>query len=211
MACEKLGIDRCRIVGLRYRLVDNDEISASLALKLDPAIAREFGKTGIATVMGAEGMVVDSEISGVDVTPTIAEADRRITQLQQELAQSEAKLRQAGLKADERADLEAQIAALRQDLRGSAETKADARKSLATTPMEFTYASGNLVPGFDGSSPLRDAIRTAWDSLVTMLGIIIIAIATVLPWAALGGLGYLAFRAARRRWPLSTPVDSPVV
>ena len=42
--CEKLGIARCRITGMRYGLVNEQDVSASLELKLDPAIARQFGK-----------------------------------------------------------------------------------------------------------------------------------------------------------------------
>jgi hypothetical protein len=39
-ACEKLGVNRCRITGLRYRLVSEREIEAMLSFKLDPSIAR---------------------------------------------------------------------------------------------------------------------------------------------------------------------------
>ena len=42
--CEKLGITRCRITGMRYSLVNERDVSASLEVKLDPAIARNFGK-----------------------------------------------------------------------------------------------------------------------------------------------------------------------
>src|SRR5688572_33423589 len=44
--CEKLGITRCRITGMRYSLVNERDVSASLELKLDPAIARHCGKDG---------------------------------------------------------------------------------------------------------------------------------------------------------------------
>ena len=43
-ACEKRGIARCRITGMTYRLIGNRDIEATLAFKLDPTIAREFGK-----------------------------------------------------------------------------------------------------------------------------------------------------------------------
>src|SRR5688572_20112414 len=44
--CAKLGITRCRITGMRYSLVNERDVSASLELKLDPAIARHCGKDG---------------------------------------------------------------------------------------------------------------------------------------------------------------------
>src|SRR3954454_15786006 len=43
-ACEKLGLTKCRITGMRYRLVNQKDVQAMLALRLDPGIAREFGK-----------------------------------------------------------------------------------------------------------------------------------------------------------------------
>jgi hypothetical protein len=34
-ACEKLGLDRCRITGMRYRLLGEEDVEAMLAFKLD--------------------------------------------------------------------------------------------------------------------------------------------------------------------------------
>ncbi|MDB5676441.1 MAG: hypothetical protein JWM65_3423, partial [Sphingomonas bacterium] len=34
--CEKLGIARCRITGMKYRLLGENRVEAQLALKLDP-------------------------------------------------------------------------------------------------------------------------------------------------------------------------------
>src|SRR5690349_6703198 len=55
-ACEKLGIDKCRITAMRYRLVDQKDVEAMLALRLDPKIARQFGKDATGTVEKADGM-----------------------------------------------------------------------------------------------------------------------------------------------------------
>src|SRR3954452_3049425 len=75
-ACEKLGLDKCRITGMRYRLVDQKDIEASLSLRLDPKLAREFGKSATDTVKNAEGMLVDQEITGEDVGGQIKAGDR---------------------------------------------------------------------------------------------------------------------------------------
>ena len=42
-----LGVARCRITGMRYRVVNENDIEAMLAFKLDPAIARRFGQQGV--------------------------------------------------------------------------------------------------------------------------------------------------------------------
>jgi hypothetical protein len=196
--CEKLGLDRCRITGMRYQLVNNDTVSAMLAFKLDPAIARAFGKQGIAAVANAEGMLVDSEISGVDAGADITASNRASAGLRDELAKVEAQLAQPKLAASERAELQAQAAGLRSQIRGQSETRTSARESIATTPMVFSYGSGNLIPGFDGASPIREAIGTAASSFMTMASFLIIAIGALLPWALLGVLGMWIYRQVRR-------------
>src|SRR3546814_14491299 len=49
-ACETLGTARCRITGMTYRLVRENEVEARLEFKLDPAIARKFGRDALASV-----------------------------------------------------------------------------------------------------------------------------------------------------------------
>jgi hypothetical protein len=197
-ACEKLGLDRCRITGMRYRLVSNDEVSAMLAFKLDPTLAREFGKQGIAAVTKAEGMLVDSEITGTDAGAVIEGANRQSAGLRDELAKVEEQLKRPGLSAGERTELTAQAASLREQIRGASATRTEARESLATTPMVFDYGSGDVIPGFDGASPIREAFRTAISSFTTMLGFAIIAIGALLPWGLLGALVWWAYRRLRK-------------
>lgn len=191
--CEKLGINRCRITGLRYQLVDEDEVSAMLAFKLDPAVARQFGKDGIASVVAAEGMVVDSEISGVDAGSDIKAADKTIAQYQDDLNRIEAQLKQS-LSNEERVRLTDEAATLRAEIRSTSDGRAASKESLATTPMVFNYGSGRVIPGFDGASPLSDAAKTAISSFLTMLGFILIATGALLPWLGLGALCWWLWR-----------------
>lgn len=198
--CEKLGVARCRITGLRYRLRDKDDVEAFLALKLAPDIARAFGKDAIAAVQRAEGMVVDTEISGEDAGADIASAERDSGRLRDEIARIEARLAKSGLSGSERGELTAQAETLREQLRALAATKSEAREKLANTPMTLTYGSGDVIPGFDGATPLRDAARQAWASFVSMIGIILVIVAALAPWATLGALAWAIGLPLRRRW-----------
>jgi hypothetical protein len=200
-ACEKLGLDRCRITGMRYRLINNDEIDAMLAFKLDPAIAREFGKQGIAAVGRAEGMLIDSEITGVDAGAVITETNRATAALRGQLTAVETRMKQPALSVGERRDLFEQAASLREQLRSAASVGSSARASLATTPMVFDYGSGNVIPGFNGQSPLRDAFATAVASFMAMVSFLLIAFGLLLPWALVAAAGYALFRLIKRRWP----------
>jgi hypothetical protein len=95
--CEKLGVARCRITGMRYSLVNERDVSASLEMKLDPAIARAFGKNATKVVTDSEGMLVDQQISGVDAGYSIERANRGRAQLQDELDRVNRELSRSGL------------------------------------------------------------------------------------------------------------------
>lgn len=204
-ACEKLGLARCRITGLRYRLVGED-IEAMLAFKLDPAIAREFGKQGIDAVTRAEGMLVDAEISGEDVGGKIAVARREEGSLEEELKRVEGELARAGLRGSERAELQVQAQELRDRIRASQSVRRDHQESLATTPMTFNYGSGDLAPGFGGRPSFAKALEDAVDNFLAGLAWIFIALVTLLPWVALLGLLAWGGRTLARRFNLRTTV-----
>ncbi len=184
-ACEKLGLDRCRITGMRYRLLGEDDVEAMLAFKLDPAIARQFGKSGIESVARAEGMLVDSEISGHDAGTDIERATRNQASLEDDLRRIEEQLARAGLRSAERAELQIQAERIRESIRASRATREERRESLAKTPMVFQYGSGNVAPGFDNRSPLKTALEEAGDNLVSGFATLLVILITLLPWAIL--------------------------
>jgi len=199
--CEKLGITRCRITGMRYSLVNERDVSASLELKLDPAIAREFGKAATKVVTEAEGMLVDQQISGIDAGSSIERANRGRAELQDELDRVNRELSRPGLSNVVRDRLLSEAASLRSQIAALGEQKKADEESLATTPMAFYYGSGAAIPGFDEPAPLKEAFGRAAYNFLSAIGFLIVAIATLLPWFLLAALFYWAYRRARVRWP----------
>jgi len=204
-ACEKLGIARCRITGMRYRLVNQKDVQAMLALRLDPSAARAFGKQATEVVDKSEGMLVDQEITGEDVASKISGANRSEAQLREELAKIEAELahpvavvRNAPPPVDRQSLLD-RADELRRQLRSLDEGRNSDREALAGTPMVFNYGSGSVVPGFDVRSPVRDALQRSADNFVGGFAAILVILITLLPWLLLGGLGVWIYRAVRRR------------
>ena len=65
--CERYGVARCRITGMTYRAANVEDVEAMLSLRLDPAIAGQFGRESVQAVLNADGALTDSEISGTDV------------------------------------------------------------------------------------------------------------------------------------------------
>ena len=208
-ACERLGIDKCRITGMRYRLVDQKDIEAMLALRLDPKLARQFGKDATGVVQKSDGMLVDQEITGEDVGSRIAAAGKSEAELREELARIEAELSRkvpmirgnvAPQAAVDRQSLLDRAEEIRRQLRDLGERKDSDKEALAGTPMVFNYGSGSVVPGFDVRSPLRDALQTSGDNLIGGFAAILVIVLTLLPWLLVATLAVWLFRRARRRW-----------
>jgi hypothetical protein len=215
-ACETLGLSRCRITGMRYQLIDEDEVNASLAFKLDPSIARKFGKDAISSVEKAKGILVDSEISGIDVGSQITASQRRSSDLQAELNRIEARLKAGGMGDRERTELQEQAQRMRDQLDGERDTRRVGEESLATTPMEFSYSGGEGIPGFGSGNPFAGAWETAIASFVTMASFLLLLIGGGLPWVLLvvGLIWLLRSKlglGVRRWWGSNTPLnDKPV-
>lgn len=199
-ACEQLGLDRCRITGMRYRLVNQTDIQAMLALRLDPAIARGFGKQATEIVTKAEGMLVDQEITGEDVGTQIKAATANEARLRADLAKIEAEL--AGMRANDprRGELVTRAEEIRTQIRNLGQTRDADEEALAGTPMVFNYGSGSVVPGFDVRSPIRDAIEDAGNNFVEGFAAIFVLLITLIPWALLLAIVVWIVNWSRRRW-----------
>lgn len=172
-ACEKLGIAHCRITGMRYQLVGENDIRAMLAFRLDPALARAFGKTGIAAIEAAEGRLVDAEITSTDAGAAIRSLESGKASAGDELSRIDAQLARKDLPAGEHAELQRQRGDVTASITQTAASANEQRDSLASTPMTFDYQSGDAVRGFDPSAPLRSALDTAIASAQTTLAILL--------------------------------------
>ena len=203
--CERLTAARCRITGLLYRVAGEHDIEAMLALKLDPALARHFGRRGVDAVVRAEGMLTESEISGTDVDASIRAAGRGLAELEAELARLDARLAR-NLAAEERARLDYDAQQLRVQIRSLRDSREAQQESLATTPMMFRYGSGDLVPGFAERPTLGQTARRAGDTFVAAATMLLIVLITLLPWLAALALVWLAFRVVWRRLPAPAAV-----
>jgi hypothetical protein len=190
--CERLTIARCRITGMYYRVNNAHDVEANLAFRLDPAIARQFGRDGVRIVVGADGMLSESEINGTDLGPQIHQANRSLAELQADLQRIEGQLRAPNLDPDEKARLDEQAQQLREQIRAAGAQRDEAQASLATTPMVFRYTSGEPTLG----QSLQDSGDSFLDSAVILLRMLI----ALLPWAIAAGLIWAIVRYVRRRW-----------
>ena len=197
--CEALTVARCRITGMHYQVLGPEDIRARLELKLDPGIARAFGRQATEAVLQAEGQLTENEISGVDAGGQIRQAGIDVARLQADLTRIQQRL--AGRIGDEeRAELQAQAEQLREQIRALGDQRQASQESLATTPMVFNYGSGDLVPGYKPPESLGEALGKAWTDFKHGGTAVLAALIRVAPWLLtlllIGALGLYV----RRRW-----------
>jgi hypothetical protein len=196
-ACERLGIARCRITGLRYSVSKQGDVDASLSVKIAAPIARGFGREGVKRAENMGATLTGTDISGTDVATAAAATDVQRSDLASDRARVARDLSRPDLSPRERTELLQQQAALAEPTRAAAAGAAAQRDSLANTPMTFAYRTGR-------GTGLMDRLRDAGDTALGSIGLTVTALLWVV--AALGpplvviALLFLLWRRWGQRW-----------
>ena len=195
-ACEQLGVHRCRITGMQYRVGDGRAIEAMLAVKLQPDIARRFGRAASEVVARAEGMLVESDIGGSDADTAIRSSTRDIAAMREELRRIEQRL-SAGQSESARDPLIFEARQLRRSIAAAEAGREDQQESLVTTPMVFGYA-GTAPPVAERAPSIADAADRAFSAFAHAASIVAILLVTLLPWALVALLAWLVTKMVMR-------------
>ena len=196
--CERYTASRCRISGMSYRAHNEDDVEAVLALRLDPAIAGQFGRESVAAVINAEGTLTDSEISGTDVGSEIESSGRSLAELTARLEQLEARIRAAAPR--DKGQLEYEAEALRQQIRDLRGRRDGQQRQLATTPVLLRYGSGDLAPGPAPAPSLSEALGETGEDFAYSATMLLVILVRLLPWAVAGLLIWALVAFVRRRF-----------
>ena len=202
-ACEKLSLARCRITGMTYTVDQNEQVTAELDLKLDPVIARQFGKSAQQFVESNDGKLFRLAIGSSDEGQVIDQATKQKSRFSAQIARLEQELAKTKPGTEARANLMSQIEALQQQVSEQTRAIESSQATLASTPMEFHYYGRGGVPGFRGN-PVREAWQTFVTTIVWLVKILLQALAVLVPVglliAALVALWRTRPMRALRRW-----------
>lgn len=201
-ACEKLGVERCRITAMTYDDEGDRRIQAQLAFKLDPTLARTFGRDGIAAVTKAQGELLRAAITGTDVGSEIAAAARGQAQQADEVRRLEGQLTRPGLSSGERIELQQQLQSLRESIRAGQAEQTGRRQQLASTPVVFDYRAGKT------GTRLERALADAGDNFAFAATTLLILLVTLLPWIVALLLIWLAARWVARRFKIGARLSA---
>ena len=207
--CERYTLARCRITGMSYRTVNEDDVQATLAFAVDPAIARQFGRDAVQRVNAADGTVTESEITGTDVGTSIRSTGRSLAQLEAELARIETRLRGMSPDSAQKSQLDYEAGQLRAQIRELREANETNQESLATTPILFRYGSGAYAPGEAEQPTLTETARESGEDALYGLTLLLRVLIVLLPWALAAGLVWFFVRLIRRRLFPAAPAAGP--
>ena len=202
-ACEKLTVARCRITAMTYHDEGDGDVQAQLSFKLDPALARAFGRDGIAAVDKAEGELLRAAITGTDVGSEISAATRAQAQQSDEIRRIEQQLARPGLSSAERVELQQQLQSLRNSIQATETEQTGRRQQLASTPVSFEYRAGKT------GSRLERAIADALDNFTGAAITALIVLVTLLPWLLAMLLLWLLWRWINRRFAVTAGLAPP--
>jgi hypothetical protein len=202
-ACEKMGVEMCRITAMTYTDQGDEDVEAQLSFKLDPGRARAFGRDGIVAVTKAEGELLHAAITGTDVGSEIASASRGQAQQSDEVRRIEQQLARPGLSSAERVELQQQLQSLRDSVRAGQAEQTQRRQLLASTPVVFDYRAGKT------GGRIERAVADAADNFAGAGITAVIVLVTLLPWLVILLLLWLLWRWLNRRFGLTGRYPEP--
>lgn len=209
-ACEKLGLARCRITGMTYNVNQDEEVTAELDLKLDPTIARQFGKSAQQAIEASDGDLIRLQIGSSDEGQAISQASRQKNDANSQMAALQNELEASKPGSEARANLASQLQSLREQAAERSQAIAASQAALASTPMSFHYYGRGGVPGFRGN-PLHEAWQTFVGTIIRLIGILLQGLAVLVPLGLVAAAFVALWRArpmrAVRRW-ITGPQES---
>ena len=202
-ACARLGPSRCRVTGMAYDQPREGEVSARLDFLLAPDLAQAFASDAIGAVEKADGVLDNAKVAGENAGETIKLSQADSAGIEAEVKRIEARLAAKGLSGSERVELQQQLAALREQLRGNAQQRKGLEQSIATTPVTFAYSSEGILAGKGTFSKAAGASLTSMSALGSFL---LLLLGTLGPWVALIALVWFTWPRLRRRLSPVEPV-----
>tara|TARA_A100001391_G_scaffold115324_1_gene77975 strand:+ start:898 stop:1860 length:963 start_codon:yes stop_codon:yes gene_type:complete len=191
--CEAKGPEVCRIISMDQAENEGDYAYGSLTLAVRASDARSFGKD-LANASGkVDGELVSSSIEGEDLSKRIVDTEARLrarTVLRDRLMDV---LRNRRGTVSELVAAERGVAQVNEEIDQAQSWLAEMRGRVAYSNMAVTYESGKPATG-----GFAEPIRNAWNSLGgifgTMISVLIVLFAVLIPLALLVWLGIKIWR-----------------
>jgi len=205
--CDRLGAGRCQVLALQSQAGDEQATSASLKLRVDSLVARQFGVALEKAVGEAGGHAVDRSMTAEDVSKDMVDTTARINQRELLVARLTELLRTRKGTVAELVEAERSVATAQEELDQAKGwlTELQGRVAMSTIDIEYQAIAASTAHVGGG---VADALPASASAFLIGLGAILRLLIFIAPWAALGALGWWGFRRIRPLFPRRAVADS---
>jgi hypothetical protein len=179
--CDELGTARCRIENMERASGQGDYGSASLTLRVDSGIAREFGDRLDAAASDADGESSGRTIQAEDLSRQIVDTEARIRAKQALADRLLTVIQNRAGTVGELVEAERAFAQAQEELDSARTWLAEMRRRVAMSVVTINYQSYRPESGF--WSPVSDALSSSGQLLGMSLAAVIAFVVMILPWA----------------------------
>ena len=195
--CDRMGPQRCRLVGLEQGTGEGAYPTAKMELQVAAAEATRFGTELGRAATAAGGRTVDTTIGAEDLSKQMVDTAARIRTKEQVVGRLSEILRTRTGNVAQLVEAEKAIAQAQEELEAARGWMAQMAGRVAMSKVQINYSAatrtGNTLPSIGES--LGRSFAAFGQSLAVLLNLLIL----LLPWVLLGGSVLLAVRAYRRR------------
>lgn len=207
--CEKQGPTVCRVLNMSQSGSEGDFGEGSLELEIAAPRARAFGSQLVAAIAERDGEQVSASIEGEDLSKQIVDTEARLRsrivlrdRLMEVLATRKGSVQD--LVAAERA-----VSEVNEEIDQAQSWLKEMKGRVAYSKINLNYRSGERAGG-SFLQPIANAFANIGSIMGTVIAVIIMVIVGVLPFAAIGLLGWWAYRRYRARNPVAeSPAPRP--
>jgi hypothetical protein len=167
---------------------------------------------GVLSDLAGLGKLVDRKAQAQDVTSEVVDVESRVKSQRASVARVRELMNRA-TKLTDVVTLEGELGSRQADLEALEAQQASLKDRTGMATVTLILREPDAVPaakedaGVWGS--VADALGAGWHAFYVTFRAILIALAAVLPFAALGLLGWVVYRALRRRTPALPTVPDP--
>jgi hypothetical protein len=196
-ACRRLGPAFCRVTAMQRGGTNDGDAAANLKLQVAAGLADGFGRTLAAIAGEGGGETLDRSIRAEDLSRQMIDSDARIRTRELLIQRLTALLQTRSGNIEQAVEAERAINGAQEELEAARAALADMRGRVAMSAVEISYVARGPAP--DSPNPIVQAFDQVASISASSVGAMIMIVGIALPWALLGGLVFLAVRAARRR------------
>lgn len=191
--CDQLGAARCQVLALDNRTADASISQATLKIRVESALARQFGAALEKAVSGAGGRAVSQSIAAEDVSKALSDTQARLRQREMLVERLTEVLRTRKGSVAELVEAERSVAAAQEEIDQARSWLAELQGRVAMSTIDIEYSAAAAASGHVGNG-IGDTFIASASAFLIGVGAILRLLIFLAPWLILAALGWWVWR-----------------